>query len=261
MLKYAANLSYLYTELPLVDRFAAAAADGFRYVELHEPYSRLAAELRNAALQAHVQTVLHNTAFGDFAAGERGLAAVPGREADFEKHLHEAFVYSSQLGNRLIHVLAGVADNGSSAARATYLRNLALAATEAAKRGLTILIEPINTRDMPGYFLNTIEQAADIQDAVGQANLKILFDCYHVQIMQGDLVRRFERFRERIGHVQIASVPERHEPDTGEVNYRYVLSAVAVSGYDDYIGCEYRPLRDVHGGTTAGLGWRHTVAP
>ncbi|WP_085316460.1 hydroxypyruvate isomerase family protein [Derxia lacustris] len=261
MLKYAANLSFLYTELPLVERFAAAGADGFRYVELHEPYSLPPADLRNAALQAHVQTVLHNTAFGDFAAGERGLAAVPGREAEFEKQLHAAFVYSSQLGNKLIHVLAGVADAASAAARATYVRNLALAASEAAKRGITVVIEPINTRDMPGYFLTTLEQAADIQDAVGLPNLKLLFDCYHVQAMQGDLVRRFERFRDRIGHVQIAGAPERHEPDTGEINYRYVLSAIAVSGYDDYIGCEYRPVRDVRGGTSAGLGWRHTVAP
>jgi len=261
MLKYAANLSFMYTDLPLIERFAAAGADGFRYVELHEPYALPAADLRNAAIDGHVQTVMHNTAFGDFAAGERGLAAVPGREADFEKQLHQAFVYASQLGNKLIHVLAGVADNGSDAAHATYLRNLRLATAEAAKRDLTLLIEPINTRDMPGYYLNTVEQGADILDEVGATNLKLLFDCYHVQIAQGDLVRRFERFRERIGHVQIASAPERHEPDTGEINYRYVLTAIAVSGYDDYIGCEYRPVRDVRGGTSAGLGWRHTVAP
>ncbi|WP_439671623.1 2-oxo-tetronate isomerase [Cupriavidus necator] len=253
MPRFAANLSMMYNEHAFLDRFAAAAADGFRAVEFLFPYEHAAAELR-ARLDANGLTqALFNAAPGDWAAGERGLAALPGREADFRGTIGRALEYAGVIGNDRIHVMAGLipADADRARCRATYLENLAFAANAAAAQGVTVLIEPINTRDMPGYFLNRQDDGQAICKEVGAANLKVQFDCYHCQIVEGDVAMKLKRDIAGIGHIQIAGVPERHEPDVGELNYPYLFEVMDTLGYDGWIGCEYRP----RAGTSAGLGW------
>ncbi|AQV93792.1 hydroxypyruvate isomerase [Cupriavidus necator] len=253
MPRFAANLSMMYNEHAFLDRFAAAAADGFRAVEYLFPYEHAAAELR-ARLDANGLTqALFNAPPGDWAAGERGLAALPGREVEFRGTIERALEYAGVIGNDRIHVMAGLipADADRARCRATYLDNLAFAASAAAAQGLTVLIEPINTRDMPGYFLNRQDDGQAICKEVGAANLKVQFDCYHCQIVEGDIATKLRRDIAGIGHIQIAGVPERHEPDVGELNYPYLFEVMDTLGYDDWIGCEYRP----RAGTSAGLGW------
>ncbi|SCV01296.1 conserved hypothetical protein [Cupriavidus necator] len=253
MPRFAANLSMMYHEHAFLDRFAAAAADGFRAVEFLFPYEHAAAELR-ARLDANGLTqALFNAAPGDWAAGERGLAALPGREAEFRGTIGRALEYAGVIGNDRIHVMAGLipADADRARCRATYLENLAFAARAAAAQGVTVLIEPINTRDMPGYFLNRQDDGQAICKEVGAANLKVQFDCYHCQIVEGDVAMKLKRDIAGIGHIQIAGVPERHEPDVGELNYPYLFEVMDTLGYDGWIGCEYRP----RAGTSAGLGW------
>jgi hydroxypyruvate isomerase len=250
MPRFAANLAYLFAERPLIERFAAAAAAGFSAVELLFPYD-VAPSAVKAELARHGLTQLGvNTPFG--REGEAGLAAVPGREREWEAAFKRAFDYVVAIGGRTIHCLAGcVAPEQRPAAEAVFIRNLARAAEEAARAGITLLIEPLNPRDRPGYFLNRVEHAADIIGKVGSANLRIQFDFYHVQIVGGDLIRRFETHQPLVGHVQIAAVPTRREPDEGEVNYPEIFAALDRLGYDGFIGCEYRP----RGRTEDGLGW------
>jgi hydroxypyruvate isomerase len=250
MPRFAANLAYLFAERPLIERFAAAAAAGFSAVELLFPYD-VAPSAVKAELARHGLTQLGvNTPFG--REGEAGLAAVPGREREWEAAFKRAFDYVVAIGGRTIHCLAGcVAPEQRPAAEAVFIRNLARAAEEAARAGITLLIEPLNPRDRPGYFLNRVEHAADIIGKVGSANLRIQFDFYHVQIVGGDLIRRFETHQPLVGHVQIAAVPTRREPDEGEVNYPEIFAALDRLGYDGFIGCEYRP----RGPTEDGLGW------
>jgi hydroxypyruvate isomerase len=250
MPRFAANLAYLFAERPLIERFAAAAAAGFSAVELLFPYD-VAPSAVKAELARHGLTQLGvNTPFG--REGEAGLAAVPGREREWEAVFKRAFDYVVAIGGRTIHCLAGcVAPEQRPAAEAVFIRNLARAAEEAARAGITLLIEPLNPRDRPGYFLNRVEHAADIIGKVGSANLRIQFDFYHVQIVGGDLIRRFETHQPLVGHVQIAAVPTRREPDEGEVNYPEIFAALDRLGYDGFIGCEYRP----RGPTEDGLGW------
>jgi len=250
MPRFAANFGFLFTERPLIERFAAAAAAGFKAVEQQQPYDVSPVALR-AELARHGLTQLGiNTPMG--APGEFGLAAVPGREKDFEAAFARALDYAAAIGGTAIHCLCGVVPpDRRPAGEATFVANLRRAADAAAARRVTALIEPINRRDRPDYFLSYVEQAADIIAKVGRPNVRIQFDCYHVQIMQGDLIRRIERHLPLIAHVQIAAVPSRHEPDCGEINYPAVFAALDELGYEGWIAAEYRP----RGRTEDGLGW------
>lgn len=253
MPRFAANLSMMYNEHAFLDRFAAAAADGFRAVEYLFPYEHAATELR-ARLDANGLTqALFNAPPGDWAAGERGLAALPGREAEFRDAVGRALEYAGVIGNDRVHVMAGLVPANADRARhrAAYLENVAYAAKAAAAQGITIVLEPINTRDMPGYFLNRQDDAQAICKEIGAANLKVQFDCYHCQIVEGDIAMKLKRDMPGIGHIQIAGVPERHEPDLGELNYPYLFEVIDGLGYEGWIGCEYRP----RAGTSEGLGW------
>jgi len=264
MPRFAANLSMLHPELDFLDRFEAAARDGFRGVEFLFPYAFAAPELA-ARLKAHgLQQVLFNAPPGDWDKGERGLACLPGREAEFRAGIATAMGYAQTLGCPRIHVMAGLVPEGAQreALRPTYVANLRWAAAEAAQQGLDVLIEPINTRDIPGFFLNRQDQAHELIADIGADNVKVQMDLYHCQIVEGDVATKIRRYLPtgRVGHFQIAGVPERHEPDVGEVNYPYLFGVIdkvsAECGWTGWIGCEYRPrLGAQPGGTSAGLGW------
>ncbi len=253
MPKLAANLSMMFQEVPFLDRFAAAAACGFTGVEYLFPYDFPAEEIA-ARLERHRLTqALFNLPPGDWAKGERGMAALPGRESEFMAGLVRALDYARATKCQRLHVMAGIwpAGRDRGEGNAAYVANLQRAAERAAKQGVTLVIEPINTRDMPGYFLNTTGQAMAIIEAVGRDNLKLQLDLYHCQIMEGDLAMHIHRLAGSYAHVQIAGVPERHEPDRGEVNYAYLLNLLDEVGYGGWVGCEYRP----GGETRAGLAW------
>jgi len=269
MPRFAANLSMLYPELDFLDRFEAAAKDGFRAVEYLFPYAypvrELAARLKNNGLQQ----VLFNGPPGNWDGGERGLASLPGREMEFREGIARALDFAAALDCPRLHVMAGLLAAGDrrDSARATYVANLRWAATEAAKAGRDVLIEPINTRDIPGFFLNRQDQAHDIIEAVGARNLKVQMDLYHCQIVEGDVAMKIRKYLPtgRVGHMQIAGVPQRHEPDDGELNYSYLFDVIdevsAQCGWEGWIGCEYRPARGaVRNGTSDGLGWMRAAA-
>lgn len=253
MPRFAANLSMLYPERPFLERFAAAAADGFEAVEYLFPYEYSPQELQQRLTDNGLVQALLNAPPGDWAAGERGIATLPGREDEFRAGFDRALEYAAVLGNTRIHVMAGLLPSQSDRAQhhGVYLENLAYAAAQAAQAGVTVLLEPINTRDMPGFFLNRQDQAQAICKEVGARNLKVQFDCYHCQIVEGDLAVKLRRDMGGIGHIQIAGVPDRHEPDLGELNYPYLFELIDELGYDGWIGCEYRPRGD----TSAGLQW------
>lgn len=253
MPRFAANLSMLFNDAPFLERFGRAAAAGFKGVEYLFPYDYVPAELAER-LQSHgLSQVLFNLPPGDFAAGERGLAALPGRQAEFREGVERAIEYAQALGCSQLHAMAGlVADERlRPQMRELYLDNLRHAARRLAAHGLTLLIEPINTRSIPGYFLNHQAEAHAILAELGEPNLKVQLDFFHAQIMDGDLAAGFQRFQAGVGHVQIAGVPDRHEPDSGEVNYPYLFQLLDDAGYDGWIGCEYNP----RGRTEDGLGW------
>ena len=256
MPRFAANLSMMFNEVPFLDRFGAAARAGFRGVEFMSPYEfeveDVAARVREHALDV----VLFNAAIGNAASNERGLASLPGREADFEAAIAQALRYAQALRCPRLHVMAGLLPEGADAnerARRirTYTRNLANAAERARGIGAAVLIEPINTRDIPGYLLNTQAEAHAIREAVAAPNLLVQMDFYHCQIVEGDIAVKFRRYQRHVGHVQVAGVPGRHEPDIGEVNYPYLFALLDELGYEGWIGCEYRPKST----TAAGLGW------
>lgn len=252
MPRFSANLGFLFTEHPEIERVAAAAAAGFKAVEMHWPYQVPAAEMRSALDRSQVTMLGLNTPVGNAAAGDFGLGALPGRESEFQQALDQAVSYGHAIGAAAVHCMSGqVAADAASAAERTFVTNLKLAADKAAQAGMTVLIEPINHRDKPGYFLHTVEQAAAIIDQVGRRNVKIMFDCYHTQIMQGDLAQRLKDYLDLIGHVQIAAVPSRAEPDDGEIDYRYICRTLERLGYEGWIGAEYKP----RGRTEDGLGW------
>jgi hydroxypyruvate isomerase len=253
MPKFAANLTMMYNEYDFLDRFSAAAADGFAGVEFLFPYPYLAGDIRARLDQHNLVQALFNCPPGDWAAGERGIACLPGREEEFRRGMERALGYASVLGNKCLHVMAGLVKPGQDTAHheAVYLQNLAYAAEQAAPHGITIVIEPINRRDMPGYFLNRQDEAQAICRDVGAPNLKVLFDLYHCQIVEGDLASKMRRVIAGIAHMQIAGVPERHETDTGEVNYPYLFRLMDELGYGGWVGCEYRP----RAGTSQGLSW------
>ena len=255
MPKFAANLSMMYTEVPFMERFGAAAKDGFRGVEFLFPYA-FEAQAIAAELQRHgLQQVLFNTWPGDFDGGERGLASLPGREAEFLAGVDRAIGYSKVLGCPRLHAMAGLIppDADRAERRALYPRNLREAASPCADAGLALLIDPINTRDIAGFFLNTQAEAHAIVAEVGAPNLKVQMDLYHCQIVEGDLAMKIRQYLPtgNVGHFQIAGVPQRHEPDVGELNHPYLFSVIDELGWDGWIGCEYRP----RAGTSAGLGW------
>lgn len=251
MPRFAANIAYMYTERPsLLERVGAAAHSGFPAIELQFPYDHAPAVLK-AEIEKHKLTVLGlNTERG--GEGQFGLTAVPGRERDFDTLFKQALDYIVAIGGRSVHCLAGrVPPESRPAAEKTFVANLTRAADLAAEKGKFLLIEPINTIERPNYFLNYVEHAADVIAKVGRPNVKIQYDFYHVQIMQGDLIRRFEKVQPLVGHVQIAAVPSRHEPDEGEVNYPAIYEALDRLGYDGWVACEYRPRAR----TEVGLGW------
>ena len=253
MPRFAANLAYLFTERPFMERFAAAAAAGFKAVELQFPYDLAPSDIR-AELARHGLTQLGINTQPRPNGGEAGIGAVPGREREFAEVFQKALDYVVAIGGSAIHTMAGkVAPELRPAAERVFVANYARAADLAAEKNITLLIEPLNPRDRPGYFVSRVEQAADLIDKVGRPNLRIQFDFFHVQIICGDLLTRFEKFLPRIGHVQIAAVPSRAEPDEGEVNYPAIFAMLdrAPAPYAGHVGCEYRPRR----GTEEGLGW------
>lgn len=253
MPRFAANLSMLYPEHDFLGRFAAAAADGFEAIEYLFPYDFSPQELKQQLSDNGLVQVLFNAPPGDWAAGERGIASLPGRESEFRSGIERALEYANVLGNDRIHVMAGLLPEEGLRARhqAIYLKNLGYAAEQAAKAGITVLIEPINPRDMPGFFLNRQDQAQAIRKEVGADNLKVQFDFYHCQIVEGDVISRLRRDFAGVGHIQIAGVPDRHEPDMGELNYPWLFEEIDRLGYSGWIGCEYRPKGD----TSEGLQW------
>jgi hydroxypyruvate isomerase len=257
MPRFAANLSMLYNEHPFLDRFAAAAADGFQAVEYLFPYDFTAAELAQRLADHGLQQVLFN-------AGERGLACLPGRQAEFRAGLQRALDYAHTLACPRIHVMAGLVPAGADRAvlQRTYEDNLAWAAQQAQAAGRTLLIEPINTRDIPGFFLNRQDEAHRIVQAIGSPHLKVQMDLYHCQIVEGDVAMKLRQYLPsgRVGHIQIAGVPQRHEPDLGELHHPYLFEVIdevsAACGWDGWVGCEYRPARGTApGATSQGLGW------
>jgi len=259
MPRFAANLSMMFNEAPFLERFARARAAGFEAVEFLFPYDHEPSEVAGALREAGLEQALFNMPPGDWAAGERGIACLPGREAEFEASIDTALEYARALDCPRLHCMAGLVPIGVDPAQAerTYTGNLALAAQRLAAEGRTLLIEPINHRDVPGYLLSRQDHARGIVERLGLDNLRIQFDVYHCQIVHGDLTRWMEAQMPLVGHVQIADVPERHEPGSGEINYRHVFATLDRLGYAGWVGCEYRPA----GVTEDGLGWREALAP
>ena len=253
MPKLCANLHFLFQELPFLDRFAAAAEAGFRGVECLFPYEAPAAAIAERLERHRLTLALFNLPPGDRTKGERGLGALPGRERDFIAGVEHALHYALATQGRRIHALCGLWPEGRDKAEGeeVFAANLRRAGDLAAPHGIELLVEPINPRDIPGYFLNTPEQAVRILNRVQRANVRLQLDLYHCQVMVGDLATHIRRLLPRVAHIQIAGVPERHEPDRGEVNYAYLLDLLDELGYDGWVGCEYRPAA----GTRAGLGW------
>lgn len=256
MPRFAANLTMMYTEHAFLDRFAAASADGFAAVEFLFPYAFDRAALAQRLADHDLKQVLFNAAPGNWEAGERGVACLPGREDEFRRAFSEqALPYAQALGCPRVHVMAGLAPVGANHAELedVYVKNLHWAAGQAASAGVDVLIEPINTRDIPGFFLNRQDQAHAIIARVGASNLKVQMDLYHCQIVEGDVAMKLRQYipTGHVGHIQIAGVPERHEPDVGELHHPYLFDVLDELGFEGYVGCEYRP----RAGTSQGLGW------
>lgn len=250
---FAANLSMMYTEVPFMERFESAARDGFRAVEFLFPYDFSVAEIK-AALDANgLRQVLFNSPPGNWENNERGLASLPGREPEFLAGVDTAIEYAIGLDCPNIHMMAGLVPDGGDRAShwATYVANLRAAARKLADAGLTGLLEPINTRDIPGFFLNYQADAHAVVAQVGASNIQVQMDLYHCQIVEGDVAMRIREHIAGVGHFQIAGVPDRNEPDLGELNYPYLFELIDSLGFDGWIGCEYRPA----GGTSEGLDW------
>lgn len=258
MPKFAANLTMMFNEVPFPQRFAAAAKAGFAAVEFLFPYDYPPAEVARWLQEAGLKNALFNMPPGDWAAGERGVASLPGREEEFRAGVARAIEYARALGTPSIHAMAGLLPSGADRKRhrEVFVANLRHAAKVLAGEGLTLLIEPINSRDIPGYFLNTQAEAHAIREEVDQPNLKVQMDFYHAQIVEGDLSVTLRKHIAHVGHVQIASVPDRHEPDEGEIDYRHIFRLLDELGYPGWVGCEYRP----RGRTEDGLGWLKELA-
>ena len=253
MPRFAANLSMMFNEVPFLDRFALAAKAGFKGVEFLFPYEHPAAEIAARLKDNGLQQVLFNAPAGDFAKGERGMAAIPGKQAAFRDSIKIALEYANVLACPRLHIMAGLKPEGVAhdTLTAVYGANLAYAAEECSKAGVKPIIEPINHRDIPGFFLNTTDQAAAIIAAIGPEKLGLQFDLYHCQITEGDVVKRVEKHLPLIAHMQVADTPGRNEPGTGEVNWPFVFKTIDALGFRGWSGCEYRPA----GETLAGLSW------
>jgi hydroxypyruvate isomerase len=249
MPKFSANIGFLFRELSLPDAVRAAAKAGFTAIECHWPYDTDPAVFRAALDETGLPLLSLNTAPGDMAKGDFGVCAIPRREEEARRFIDQAVDYAAAAGAGKVHVMSGKADG--PAARDTLFANLRYASERIGARDITLLIEPLNRRDAPGYFLRTVEQAVALIDAFGIPRLQVMFDCYHQQIEGGDLTRRYQAHAAHIGHIQIASVPDRAEPDSGEIAYERLLPALVDSGYAGWFGAEYRPRR----GTADGLGW------
>jgi len=260
MPRFCANLTFLFNEVPFLERFDAAAQAGFRGVEFMSPYDFRAEDVAERATAAGVDVILFNATIGDFAAGERGLAALPGREHEFAAEMAKALRYAQALRCKRLHVMAGLLPEDADAPvrerhRRTYIANLRMAAADAQAQGIDLLIEPINLRDIPRYFLNHQAEGHAIREAVGAPNLKVQMDFYHCQIVEGDLTEKFRRWQAHIGHLQVANVPGRHEPDRGEIDYGHIFRMLDEQRYAGWVGCEYKPAGD----TVAGLGWMYRL--
>ncbi|MBK8017371.1 MAG: hydroxypyruvate isomerase [Betaproteobacteria bacterium] len=253
MPKFNANLSMMFNEVPFLERFGAAARAGFKGVEFLFPYDFQPQQIRDELDRHRLEMVLFNMPPGDFAAGDRGLACDPARAGEFKDGVGKSLEYAKVLGVKRLHVMAGLKPRGvgEETMRETYLQSLRYAGAEAAKAGLEILIEAINTRDIPGFYLNTSDQAFDVMHYASVPNLRFQYDIYHMQIMEGDLAPTIEKHLAKIGHMQLADTPGRHEPGTGEINYDFLFRHIDKVGYTGWIGCEYRPA----GRTEDGLGW------
>jgi len=266
-LRFAANLSWLYPDLPFLDRFEAAARDGFEGVECLFPHEHDTTELQARLRDLQLKLVLFNARPGDWMAGDRGLACLPGREAEFQRAVIEALKRAEALDCPRVHLMAGLCREPSfearQAAKALFLSNLQWAAEQAEHSGVTFMVEPINPRDMPGYLLQQQAEAHALVQTIGSPHLQVQMDLYHCQIVEGDLTMRLRQYLPsgRVGHIQIAGVPDRNEPDRGELSYGHVLEELAVLGYGDWIGLEYRPRNPGPGGTSAGLSWMRGPAP
>jgi hydroxypyruvate isomerase len=253
MPKFSANLGFLFTELPFLDRFAAAARGGFTGVEYASPYEHRARDIARRLAGHGLTQALFNLPAGDWDAGERGIAILPGREDEFRDGVSRALDYAEELGCARLNCLAGIAPAGADrrALEETFVANLAFAAAATRGRGVKLLIEPINTHDMPGFFLNRTDEALSLMKRVQSDNLYLQADIYHMQVMEGDLARRLGAAMPSIAHIQIADNPGRHEPGSGEINYAFLLPLIDRLGYGGWVGCEYRPLTTAE----AGLAW------
>jgi hydroxypyruvate isomerase len=258
MPKFAANLTMLFNEQPFLERFGAAARNGFKGVEFLFPYEFEPQQLHEQLQRHQLQMVLHNLPAGNWAAGERGIACHPDRVAEFEQGVETALAYASVLGTQRINCLAGIQPDGvsSAAARDTLVRNLKFAAAALKRAGIPLLVEAINTFDIPGFFLSGTRQGLELIEAVGSDNLFLQYDIYHMQRMEGELANTIRNHLSVIRHIQLADNPGRFEPGTGEINYRYLLNFLDEIGYEGWVGCEYKPKS----GTEAGLGWRTELA-
>ena len=250
MPRLAANLSTLFPELDFLERFAAAAAAGFKAVEYQFPYQWSPDELARRARDADVQVVLHNLPAGDFAKGDRGIACLPGREPEFREGVERAIEYAKAVNCPRLNCLAGLAP-AEREHFALLAENVRYAARKLGAAGLSLTLEPINTRTVPGFFLSRSAQAIEVLNAAGEGNAFLQYDFFHMQIMEGDLAKSVERLLPRIGHVQLADVPGRHEPGTGEINFDFLLRQLDALGYSGWVGCEYNPQGD----TLQGLKW------
>jgi hydroxypyruvate isomerase len=258
MPKFAANLSMMFNEVPFLDRFAAAAQAGFQAVEFLFPYEFPAEVVAARLRECRLENALFNFPAGNWAAGERGITSLPGREEEFRAGVAKALEYAKAMGTKRLHAMAGIPPAGAdpAACRATLVNNLKYAAAELAPHGITLLLEAINTRDFPGFFVSTQAESYELCTVVGAPNMKMQMDLYHMQIMEGDLAVKLRKYAAHCGHIQIAGAPERHEPDTGEVRYEYLFRLLDEIGYDGWVGCEYRPA----GRTEDGLGWFRRLA-
>jgi hydroxypyruvate isomerase len=257
MTRFAANLTMLYNELPFLDRFAAAAKSGFRAVEFLFPYDYSAQEIAQRLKDHRLELVLHNLPAGNWAAGERGIACHPDRVDEFRKGVRKALEYAEVLNPPRLNALAGILPAGVSEdhARKTLVSNLKFAAEQLGERGIQLLMEPINSFDIPGFFVNRSAQALAIMDEVGSTNLYLQYDIYHAQRMEGELTTTLKQHLARVGHIQLADNPGRNEPGTGEIHYRFLFDQLDALGYSGHIGCEYKPKDSGPGGTDAGLKW------
>jgi hydroxypyruvate isomerase len=258
MPKFAANLSMMFTEAPFLDRFAAASEAGFQAVEFLFPYEHSPEVVQYQAASAGVEVILFNMPPGNWSGGERGITCIPGREEEFREGVEKAIEYAAILGTPRLHAMAGIVprDADPSACRTTLIENLKYAARQVAKHDITLLLEAINTRDMPGFCVSTQMDSNAICEAVNEPNLKMQMDLYHMQVMEGDLATKLRHYAPQCGHIQIAGCPERHEPDSGEVRYEYLFRLLDELGYEGWVGCEYRPA----GRTVDGLEWFRSLS-